>query len=222
MRIFIISDTHGYHNQLTIPDCDLIIHCGDESNKSNPYENELECRRFFEWFRVLPTKKIFVAGNHSTAIFNNLVRPEEYPEVEFLIHQETTFQGYKIFGSPWTPSYGNSWAYMRKRNQMSVVWENVPDCDILITHGPPKGILDLTDDKDTGNTVQVGCKSLLNKVLEIKPRIHCFGHIHNHSTDLFNNFGIFQSSNLETMFVNAACLDHTGKFYNGHVINLTK
>lgn len=219
MKIWIISDTHTAHRLLNIPECDLVIFCGDESNKSNPYENELESRDFFNWFRTLPADKIFVPGNHSTAISNGLVKPEEYPNIKFLIHQDFKYKGLNIFGSPWTPSYGNSWAYMRKRNQMFVVWENLPtDIDILITHGPPKGILDLTRDRDTDELVQVGCKSLLNAVLKIKPKIHCFGHIH--SEDGIYNFGKV-SNQVGIDFINAACYNHRqNQFYQGHLIEI--
>lgn len=217
MKIWFISDTHTFHRNLVVPDVDLIIHSGDEANKSHMYENELESRDFFNWYRTLPGHKIFVPGNHSTAIFNNLVQKEDYPEIEFLIHKETIFNGFKIFGSPYTPSYGESWAYMRKRNQMSVVWENIPKVDILITHGPPKSILDLTRDRESNNLVQAGCKSLYNKVLEIKPKIHCFGHIHE-ETDCRNS-GILQVK--DTTFINAACLNHKDKlFYNGFVLEV--
>jgi Icc-related predicted phosphoesterase len=48
------------------------------------------------------------------------------------------------------------------------------EVDVLITHGPPKGILDFTEyDKDN-----VGCPLLLEKVRQVKPKVHVFGHIH--------------------------------------------
>lgn len=218
MKIWFISDTHGLHNNLNIPEVDLIIHCGDESNNSNPHLNEHESRRFFEWFSVLPAKKIFVPGNHSTAIYNGLVKPEEYPSIKFLIHELYEYNGLKIFGSPYTPSFGTSWAYMRKRNRMFDVWENIPNnIDILLTHGPPKGILDLTRDRETNNIVQVGCKSLHNKVMQIKPKIHAFGHIHREA-EFYNN-GILNIDNIT--FINCSCLNHRQNlFYNGYILEL--
>ena len=50
---------------------------------------------------------------------------------------------------------------------------NHPDIDIMLTHGPPKGILDETDRGE-----KVGCDHLLKAVTRCKPRLHCFGHIH--------------------------------------------
>jgi Icc-related predicted phosphoesterase len=49
------------------------------------------------------------------------------------------------------------------------VWGKISDdTDILITHGPPKGILD----------AGVGCEELWQRVNKVKPRVHCFGHAH--------------------------------------------
>lgn len=35
VKIVIISDTHGHHSKLDIPEADLLIHCGDFTNYSN-------------------------------------------------------------------------------------------------------------------------------------------------------------------------------------------
>jgi Icc-related predicted phosphoesterase len=43
---------------------------------------------------------------------------------------------------------------------------------LLVTHGPPHGILDEIDGE------QVGCTDLLAAVKRIGPRVHAFGHIH--------------------------------------------
>ena len=48
-----------------------------------------------------------------------------------------------------------------------------PDVDIMLTHGPPKGVLDMTYDK-----LPVGCDHLRRAVKRCRPLLHCFGHIH--------------------------------------------
>ena len=48
------------------------------------------------------------------------------------------------------------------------------DIDVLITHSPPYGI----GDKSIGIDNHFGSISLLEKVMEIKPKVHIFGHIH--------------------------------------------
>jgi Icc-related predicted phosphoesterase len=203
MKILFISDTHNRHEEIIIPKgTDLIICCGDEANSSNPHINEGECHRFFGWFLSLDIEhKVFVPGNHSTAIQAGLVTREDYPSVTFLIHQLATIEGINIFGSPYTPSFGISWAYMKNTNRMQQVWESVPLCDILITHGPPKGILDICEDKAKGGRfVHVGCKSLLNKVQQLRPAVHAFGHIHD-EPDCYN-YGALQRDGMT--FINAS------------------
>src|SRR5215510_8900029 len=61
LRIVCISDTHGEHESLSIPDGDLLIHAGDFS-LSEGIEN---IRCFDRWLGTLPHRhKIVIAGNH--------------------------------------------------------------------------------------------------------------------------------------------------------------
>lgn len=212
MRIFFISDTHGYHDQLYIPGVDLIICCGDESNHKNPHINEGEAHRFFEWFSRLDVKhKVFVPGNHSTAIQAGLITQTNYPNVKFLNHTSTEIEGLTIFGSPYTPTFSNGWAYMKKHHRMQQVWDSVTKCDILVTHGPPKGVLDICADKTkSGRYVHTGCKSLMNKVEEIRPTIHAFGHIHD-EPDCYNH-GRLDRDNMT--FINASSYVNRSERFN--------
>ena len=203
MKILFISDTHNYHDKIIVPkDIDLIVCCGDEANHSSPHINEGESHKFFEWFSALDIEhKIFVPGNHSTAIEEGLIRDGDYPGVIFLIHRLTKIEGVRIFGSPYIPSFGKDWAYMKSASRMQQVWESVPLCDILITHGPPRGILDICEDKTKeGRFVHVGCKSLLNKVQQLRPAVHAFGHIHD-EPDCYNH-GTLQRDGMT--FINAS------------------
>ena len=54
-----------------------------------------------------------------------------------------------------------------------MVWGEIPQVDILLTHCPPFRILDKTD-----ANINVGSEALRKKVFEIKPKFHLFGHIH--------------------------------------------
>src|SRR5690606_28258558 len=54
-------------------------------------------------------------------------------------------------------------------------WDKIPNnVDILVTHGPPFGVLDKTyyDNKN------VGCEILMQKIQMVRPVLHVFGHIH--------------------------------------------
>lgn len=210
MKAFFFSDTHGFHNQIDIPrDIDITVFCGDCSNYPNPYQNENEIRLFMEWYRRIPVKhKLMTWGNHDTSAALGLIDPSRYPEITVLNHSGVTINGLNFFGSPWTPRFGE-WAFMKSRNKMAVIWDSIPDgVDILITHGPPKGVLDLAFDiEDSNNIVQVGCKSLMNTVRRINPMIHAFGHIHDYKT--LNNYGVFETNDeLKTKFVNCAVFSH--------------
>lgn len=93
---------------------------------------------------------------------------------------------------------------MKARSQLDNIWQSIPDdIDILITHGPPKGIMDVTADMYTGELVHVGSKSLMGQVDErIKPRIHAFGHIHDEPG--INNFGTITRALRNSLTVPAA------------------
>ena len=219
-KIWFISDTHNEHAGLIVPaDLDMVIHCGDESTAGDESRNEPEARRFFEWYSALeiPTK-LFVPGNHSTAIEHGLIQAEDYPEIRFLIHEQLEWNGRKVFGSPYTPNFFD-WAYMKPRAELDAVWQSIPDdIDILITHGPPKGILDLTKDMDTRQPVHVGSMSLTRHVEQrIRPKFHAFGHLHDERG--IKNFGTLTRGS--TQFINCSCCDLAGRLKNhGLVIDV--
>ena len=61
MKIVCISDTHGLHDKIVLPEGDMIIHAGDCTN----FGSTAQVIEFLEWFSKLAYKyKIFIAGNH--------------------------------------------------------------------------------------------------------------------------------------------------------------
>jgi Icc-related predicted phosphoesterase len=206
MKIWHISDTHGYHDLLKVPDgIDMVIHSGDCSNPRDPYNNEPEVREFIHWYKNLPIKhKIYVAGNHDTSIEKGLVSVSQFYEynIHYLENDYVDIEGIKIFGSPNTPNFGN-WAFMKDRAKLERHWKLAihEECDIIVTHGPPKGMLDLSVNRDH-KLEFCGDKSLLNRVLEIQPAYHLFGHIHN--TGDIVNAGIQKLSTHNTWFSNGS------------------
>jgi Icc-related predicted phosphoesterase len=206
MRIWHISDTHGYHNLLKVPDgIDMVIHSGDCSNPRDPYNNEPEVREFIQWYKMLPIEhKIYVPGNHDTSIEKGLVKKIDFSgyNIHYLENDYIDIDGIKIFGSPNTPNFGN-WAFMKDRTKLERHWRSAihEQCDIIVTHGPPKGILDKAEDRDH-NLECCGDKSLLNRILEIQPAYALFGHIHNNGDII--NAGIQKLSNYDTWFSNGS------------------
>lgn len=200
-----------------MPECDLIIHAGDEASSRDPLANMIECVRFFEWYGAIQVNKTFTPGNHSIAFRDGAINEQAWPNIEILQHEGGIIldSGLKLFGSPYTPAWGNSWAYMIKRHKLSDVWATVPaDVDILITHGPPKGVLDITRDRDTNALIQVGCAALRKRVAQIKPKVHIFGHIHDEKG--VSNAGVFERDG--TKFVNCSVCDNRGNLINNGVV----
>lgn len=226
MKIWHISDTHTYHNLLEVPtDIDMVIFSGDCSNPRDPYSNEPEVRDFIYWYRTLKIPyKIFVAGNHDTSIEKKFVTKKDFEDrgIIYLENESITIDGIKIFGSPYSPTFGFGWAFNKDRTKLERIWRNIidEDVDIVITHGPPKGTLDLSFDR-AGNLERCGDKSLLNRVMEVNPRLCLFGHIHN-SMDVANQ-GTMTLSGLDTIFSNASVMKD-GRFgkltSNGNIFTI--
>jgi Icc-related predicted phosphoesterase len=106
----------------------------------------------------------------------------EKPDFEYLCDSGTEFEGLKIWGSPWTPVFFN-WHFMKKRGEeIKKQWDLIPDdIDILITHGPPFGILDVSglSSRRKPGGFHCGCKDLTQTLERLtKLKLHVFGHIH--------------------------------------------
>jgi len=197
-KIVLISDTHTMHEQLVLPQGDILIHAGDFTGRGKPWEVE----EFFDWLdRQSKEFKhiVFIAGNHDMSF--EYKHPwvvdilKSLPEnVHYLEDSEIVIDGIKFYGSPWQPEFFN-WAFNLPRGTaLAEKWDMIPhDIDVLITHGPPMNILDYTA-RDMWN---VGCLDLYNKVLNIKPKLHVFGHIH-------EGYGIKKYDQEDIVFVNAS------------------
>ncbi|EFX04548.1 metallophosphoesterase domain containing protein [Grosmannia clavigera kw1407] len=76
-----------------------------------------------------------------------------------------------VYASPFTLSLGD-WGFQFRPND-GHEFAIAKDTDIVITHGPPAGILD-----GTADLKQAGSSDLFAAVARARPRLHCFGHIH--------------------------------------------
>lgn len=180
MKIFAFSDTHGMHNQLTIPEADLYICAGDVTNYKAPHNNYFEMDAFITWYRKLPGIKIFVPGNHDTSVSTRLFFMRDVPGIIFLEHEYKIIEGISFFGSPYTPEFCN-WSYNASEEELKRYWKTleIHKIDILVTHGPPFGIMDAIPDS-LQTLEHVGDKELLKVIssLKVRPKYHIFGHIH--------------------------------------------
>jgi Icc-related predicted phosphoesterase len=209
VKIVHISDTHGFHSFLPydiFEGADIVIHSGDCSNWRDSARNLNEVHDFAEWYMKVPVKnKIYVAGNHDTSIERRLFRKENFTDrgIIYLEHEEIELCGLKIFGSPYTPTFGD-WAFMKAREKINKYWMDLPtDIDVLVTHGPAKGVRDLSEELD-GTLKQCGDSALMKWIFKYEPKAHLFGHIHDMKG--IHNQGIARFSKSPTIFSNAACV----------------
>lgn len=173
MKVVCISDTHNKHGYISVPDGDVLIHAGDMTGRGRLEE----LIGFVSWMKAQPHEhKILIAGNHDFIFENQPVVAQIMvgTSITYLQDSEVVIGGVKFYGSPWQPWFFD-WAFNLPRGEhLREKWDLIPeDTDVLITHGPPMGILDLT----TGGEC-VGCAELLVAVKRVKPKFHVFGHIH--------------------------------------------
>lgn len=207
MKIVLISDTHEKHEQVLIPECDVLVHAGDLTFRGE-YK---KVNRAINWLIEQPAKDIvFVAGNHDW-LFEE--EPDEIkrmlgsiarPNLHYLENNGVTIDGVKFWGSPITPRFFD-WAFNCDRGEaIKKYWDKIPDdTDVLVTHGPPLGIQDTVSVRM--GSEPLGCADLRQAVKRVRPKIHVFGHIHGGHGTLHRD---------ETTFYNASVVDEAYKVVN--------
>lgn len=196
MELRLISDTHGCRPKLQ--PADVLVHAGDLTMQGTKYQmldalNWLK-REAHEFKDI-----VLIAGNHDW--FCQLY-PEEWAELcaeagfHYLNDSGVTLDGVKFWGSPIQPEF-NNWAFNRKRGEeIRKHWDLIPeDTDVLITHGPPHGVLDRNH-----SGFKCGCEELRKVVEIIQPKIHVFGHVH-------EDYGKSWLYQCDTIFYNASYVD---------------
>jgi len=207
-RITFISDTHTKHElcELDLPGGNILIHSGDIMGSGYRWT---ELQDFLYWFNSLDqyTHKIFIAGNHDRLFESNHIDAtrmvREYPNINYLQDSFCGIGGLRIWGSPWQPRFFD-WAFNLERNgeDLREKWSWIPNpIDILITHGPAFGHLDVPG----GSNKNIGCELLKERIDVVKPLIHCFGHIHGSAGYKFDG---------TTHYFNASVLDERYEYKN--------
>lgn len=186
LRFVCVSDTHS--REFFVPDGDVLVHAGDFTKKGT----ELEVMEFARVLRGMPHKyKVVVAGNHDTPFdvknYERILSRQRNPNpcnpfaVKLLLNQffylEDSFVeigGYKIWGTPWSQQHYIGAFNSKDKEFLRDKFMQIPNgMDIIVSHSPPYGILDITRDNKS-----VGSLSLAQVVERIKPKVHIFGHIH--------------------------------------------
>lgn len=224
VKIMIISDTHGASSlpgQAELPKVDILLHCGDLTNRGQLHEYESTVSLLSSIDAEL---KLVIAGNHDITLdadywrahgpaiagsdYNSSMasdamklmkgRKALQAGVTFLHEGTHSFRlqsgaAFTVYASPYYPASGDGtfphMAYRYETNQdrfnsvekatkyaEAVAINPIPDfpnVDIVMTHTPPLGHLD-----QTKKGSYLGCRSLQRAIARAKPRVHCFGHVH--------------------------------------------
>jgi hypothetical protein len=184
-RIVAVGDTHGRHGSIgPIPPGDVFIHTGDivSGTSTDPATVRAELAAFNAWLGRLPHKrKFFVAGNHdahggvSLGELSSLV-----PNAVQLLdsREEVDLDGdglgeLTVWGAPWQPQFRGFGTYVSP-SEIVGKWAQIPSgVDVVVTHTPPRGELDLNEEQD-----HVGCVALAARLADVNPALSLFGHIH--------------------------------------------
>ncbi|QIF05256.1 metallophosphatase domain-containing protein [Roseimicrobium sp. ORNL1] len=177
VSLCVISDTHKKHRQITIPPCDILIHAGDFCSFQQGDAETLE--DVDRWFAESPARHVVcIGGNHDFMLQSREFR---FAHATLLEDSAIEFEGLSIYGAPWVPDL-SGFAYYADEEMLQENWKAIPaGIDILITHTPPQGILDVP----SSGGLHLGCPHLREELKRIQPRLHVFGHVHaGHGTHL--------------------------------------
>lgn len=202
-RFLIISDTHGleaFPEDISNLHVDVAIHCGDLTTESKLDEYKASIRLIHS---INAPLSLAIAGNHDFTmdipVFQQKISEVEPPLDAHLVQETYGYAGearelfdqeekitfldegthefrlgngalLKIYASPYTPSLGE-WGFQYPPDHRHNF--TIQDVDVAITHGPPKGVLDITHARE-----RAGCPFLFEAIARARPRMHCFGHIH--------------------------------------------
>jgi Icc-related predicted phosphoesterase len=193
-----------------LPKGDVLIHAGDWTGMGQP--NEIE--DFIVWFDELKQykHKVCIAGNHDWSMSDD--RRHRYEKVmsevgiTYLNQSEAEIDGIKFYGAPHQPEFGG-WAFNvpRRSEGMRTIWDGIPlDTQVLITHGPPYQILDITPDG-----THCGCEVLQRRLYQLPMlKAHIFGHIH-------HSYGVHEHD-MGVTFINAASCNERYRATNRPIV----
>jgi Icc-related predicted phosphoesterase len=206
IQFLITSDTHGawpYTIDSPAPPVDVLLHCGDLTQVGGLASFK---RAMSHIASVDAELKLIIAGNHDLELDEKWVRDGMEDEDELQDHFDCisfmkSHQGngihyldegthefvlkdgrkFSVYASPYTPEFnGYAFAYAKGEDRFNEGGNPIPDhVDVVMTHGPPlfsgqpHYTLDVNKDE-----FHCGCEKLALAVQRTRPRLHCFGHIH--------------------------------------------
>ena len=183
MKLVAISDIHGFLLE-DLPAGDLLTISGDvcpvDDSHHPVHQRHWIDRKFLPYLdKMIQSGQykdiVFIAGNHDFGLekynYTGLFKSATY-----LNNSGATYKKINFWGSPISPNF-NGWAFGKERgDELMAHWKKIPDnTNVLITHGPPYGVLD----RLARSQIDVGDYDLLERIKQLKKlKLHVFGHIH--------------------------------------------
>lgn len=223
-EIVYFSDSHGQHNKLKIPTCDILI-CGGDFTLNGRQSEVLD---FFKWFDRQPSLyKIVVAGNHDIC-FDKKLQPAVYGTIRQLrpswleqllteymnpLNHSWYLEGnscevwnLRIWGSPYTVNMRNSQSAFKLDNAVEedILYSSIPDgTDIIVSHGPAHNRLD--EVMALPDNIHLGSNVLLSNIHRVKPTYVFSGHAH-------DDYGYMldPQEDIKTMYYNGSLTNESG------------
>ena len=214
IKICAISDLHGALPK--IKECDVVFICGD-TFPLNIQRYSKDCQKWFlnefmEWVKGLKCKTVYIIpGNHDfwferrtydeiTSMIEEV--PNLHGKLIYLVDSLIEIEGgYSLYACPWCIG-PDGWAFVDTTGK---VYEDIPDCDILLTHQPPR-------------VKQLGCsypgkvyeenwgsEQLKEQILKKKIKYNFCGHIHT------GTHGEVKLEGCDTIFYNVSLKDEDYK-----------
>ncbi|KAI8299929.1 Metallophosphoesterase domain-containing protein 1 [Colletotrichum sp. SAR11_59] len=205
IRFLVLSDTHhtGFPDPATLPKADVILHCGDLTMRGGLSEYKPTVERLSACNAEL---KLVIPGNHDLTLDQHWwtrhcqeedADPDDHNKARAMFDFKTTGirlldegnytftlrdgRSFTMDASPYTP-YFCDWAFaygsQEDRFGPDAVNPIPKGVDVVVTHGPPR----VPDDDYFLDQIQegkfIGCSTLWNSIRRTRPRLHCFGHVH--------------------------------------------
>lgn len=188
VRLVIVSDTHERHWQVTIPEGDVLIHCGDilmSSSLAGQQRGDRVLEDFNRWLASVPcTEKVVNGGNHDQALKDRLLGDDprgSLTEATAFLHDSAVDlpqARVRIYGNSFSSGKSNNKAWQTEAPQVS---NACIGADVVMSHACDDSLV-------TAVTAQA------------KPRIWASGHHH-------GQHGVRPDQESGICFVNACILD---------------
>lgn len=197
MKITATSDIHGFCFTPYNNEGDVFCFCGDIVPLKIQNDNNLSEYWIKNHFLVMCNKLkykhiIFIAGNHDFILERKDLSYlwESFPNIHYLCDSKIIIDGVSFYGFPWG-LYEDKWAFHKFNGEMYDKCKEIEDCDILLTHCPPKIGTQGTvlDNKLYNYMTDYGNGYLTNRLLDLNYKYVLSGHIHsgNHNIDMLEN-----------------------------------